>query len=309
MRRYWLRWTGLMMVLCAGLTFQVSAAPVCLLPEGISPGPFTNLSGLEGFFLGRDRCLYDPASISPERVPAFRGSHAAPDGPLMFDVNGANGSPPDVARHIQELAETSQIAVVGILYYPSTPTDPLVDALPLTSAGPAVGTLQGVINASLERGEPIHIRAGSAGTVVVRAAIARVKSELTRHGRRPGSRDRPLDLLRVETHGTVARDFPDGPRYIHYVNLFDPVPNSLGINSPGAHPGAHAVLALFADKQPPIDKSLSPESASFLSVHGTGVYDRHRKCFDQLYGIGRGSALPARRVDLEKLHLPSGEGL
>lgn len=309
MHRYWLRWTQLMMALWMGLTFQVSAAPACLLPEGISVGPFTNLVALEGFFLGQDRCLYDPASISPERVPAFRGSRASPDGPLMFYVNGANGSPPDVARNIQELAETSQIAVVGILYYPSTPTDPLVDALPKTPAGPAVDTLQDVINTSLQHREPIHIRAGSAGTMVVREAIARVKRELTRHGRRPGSRDQPLDLLRVETHGTMARNFPDGPRYIHYVNLLDPIPNSLGINSPGAHPGAHAVLALFADRQAPIEQGLTPAALSFLSVHGTGVYDPPRKCFNQLYAVERGSSLPARRVHLEKLHLPSCEGL
>ena len=291
------------------VSFQVSAGSGCLLREGISPGAFTRLPALEGFFLGRDSCLYDPASVSPDRVPAFRGAHAAPDMPLMFDVNGANGSPPAVARHIQELADTSQIAVIGILYYPTSATDPLVDALPLTSAGPAVDTVQGVIETALQRGEPIHIRAGSAGTVVVREAIARVKESLMRRGHRPGHRDQLLDLLRVETHGTVARDFPDGPRYIHYVNLFDPVPNSLGINSAGAHPGANAVLALFADRVRPIDIGLSPESEKFLSVHGTGVYDRHRKPFDELYGVRRFSPLPARRVDLEKLHLPSGTGL
>lgn len=311
MRRYWPRWTELMMVLCTGLTFQAAAGPVCLLPEGISPGPFTNLSALEGFFLGRDRCLYDPASISPDRVPAFQDSLAPKNGPIMFYINGANGSTTEVSRNIQQLADISQITVVGILYYPNNSIEPLKDLLPKTSAGPATDTLQQVINTSLQHGEPVHIRAGSAGTVVVSEAIARVKRELTRHGRRPGDRDRnqPLDLVRVETHGTIARDFPDGPRYIHYVNLLDPVPNSLGINSAGAHPGAHAVLALFADRQTPDEQNLSPAGVKFLSVHGTGVYDRHRKRFDELYGVKPGSFLPARRVNLEKLNLPSGEGL
>lgn len=312
MSGYRLRWTTWMMVLCTGVIFQAAAAaPDCLRPEGISPGPFTNLGTLEGFFLGEDRCLYDPASISPDRVPAFRGSRAPENGPIMFYINGANGSPKEVSRNIQELADSSQIAVVGILYYPNNSIDPLKDLLPKTSAGPATDTLQQVINTSLQQGEPVHIRAGSAGTVVVSEAIARVKRELTRHGRRPGDRDRnqPLDLMRVETHGTIARDFPDGPRYIHYVNLLDPVPNSLGINAAGAHPGAHAVLALFADRQTPNEQNLSPAGVEFLSVHGTGAYDRHRKCFDELYGIKSGSFLPARRVNLEKLNLPSAEGL
>lgn len=311
MHRYRLRWMARMVILCTGLTFQVAAAPGCLRPEGISPGPFTKLSTLEGFFLGRDRCLYDPASINPDRVPAFQGSRAPKNGPIMFYINGANGSPTEVSNNIQELADSSQITVVGILYYPNNSIDPLKDLLPKTSAGPATDTLQQVINTYLQHGEPIHIRAGSAGTVVVSEAIARVKRELTRHGRRPGDRERnqPLDLVRVETHGTIARDFPDGPRYIHYVNLLDPVPNSLGINTAGAHPGAHAVLALFADRQTPNEQNLSPEGVAFLSVHGTGAYDPHRKRFNELYGVKSKGFLPARRVNLEKIDLPSGEGL
>lgn len=306
-----LRWMAGIMVLCAGLTFQAVAAPDCLRPEGISPGPFTKLTTLEGFFLGQDRCLYDPASISPDQVPAFQGPRAPKNGPILFYINGANGSPTEVSNNIQELADSSQITVVGILYYPNNSIDPLKDLLPKTSAGPATDTLQQVIHASLQRGEPVHMRAGSAGTVVVSEAIARVKRELTRHGRRPGDRDRnqPLDLVRVETHGTIARDFPDGPRYIHYVNLLDPVPHSLGVASPGAHPGAHAVLAMFADRQPPNEQKLSPAGVKFLSVHGTGVYDLHRKRFDELYGVESRGFLPARRINLGTLDLPRGDGL
>ncbi|MES1993656.1 MAG: hypothetical protein V4457_08745 [Pseudomonadota bacterium] len=245
---YWLRWAKLTMMLGAVLAFQASAEPDCLLPEGIHLGPLARLRAMDGFFLGRDICLYDPALVSPERVPAFRGSRAPENGPIMFYINGANGSPWVTSVNIAALVERSQIAVVGIFYY-TTQLD-AVDFTPRVPSGPAVRTLKGVIDTSLARGEPLHIRADSAGTAVVSEAISHVSEDLKRYSRHHRDWRQPLDLLRVETDGALVKSFPDGPRYVHYVNKRDLIPK-LGIDRSSAHPGSGAVMAVFSERELP----------------------------------------------------------
>lgn len=246
-----------MMVLCSGLTFQAEAA--CELPEGIMPGPGVDAQTLDGFYLGGDLCLYDPASVSEENVPRFRGSRAATDAPTLYYVNGANGSPVITAVNVAALAETSQISVL-VIFYAGDGTAPLTQALPAVSSGAAVETLKGVIADHLARQEPVHIRGGSAGTVVISEAIHGTRNRLARETRLRGDWAAPLGLLRVETHGSVARDFPDGPRYIHYAAKPDPVPK-IGVAGPVAHPGARALIASFRP-----DRSLIARSEAVVSV-------------------------------------------
>lgn len=263
MSRHWLRWVRLLMAFCILLTFQASAKPDCLLPEGIHLGPLVQLRKLDGFFLGRDVCLYDPSSVSPERVPAFRGSRANKDSPAMFYVNGANGSPLVTAVNIAALVERSQIAVIGIFYYTN-----LLDAAdfqPGIPSGPAVRTLKGIIDTSLARGEPLHIRADSAGTAVVSEAIGHVANDLKRYSRQPGDWGQSLDLLRVETDGALVKSFPDGPRYIHYVNRRDLIPK-LGVARPDAHPGSRAVMALFSERELPSPAEIEQQRIAISST-------------------------------------------
>jgi len=251
---------GLMLIFVIFHTLPSMAMADCDLPEGVSPGPSIDLTTLDGFFLGGDACLYDPSSISPERVPAFRGSRAPSDSPLLFYINGANGSALITAINIAALAERSQIAVLGI-FYAGDGAAVATDVLPAVSSGPAVETLEQVIADHLARQEPVHIRGGSAGTVVISEAIHGVRNRLASAARLRGDWAAPLDLLRVETHGSAARDFPDGPRYIHYDARPDPV-TKVGVSGPVAHPGARAVMAHFA---PDRSRSARYQSAASLA--------------------------------------------
>ncbi len=257
MNRHWLWWTQMIVALGIAVALPVSAD--CSRPEGIMPGPGVDAQTLDGFYLGGDICLYDPASVSEENVPRFRGSRAATDAPTLYYVNGANGSPVITAINVAALAETSQISVL-VIFYAGDGTAPLTQALPAVSSGAAVETLKGVIADHLARQEPVHIRGGSAGTVVISEAIHGTRNRLARETRLRGNWAAPLGLLRVETHGSVARDFPDGPRYIHYAAKPDPVPK-IGVVGPVAHPGARALIASFRP-----DRSLIARSEAVVSV-------------------------------------------
>ena len=257
MNRHWLWWAQMIVALGIALALPVSAD--CSRPEGIMPGPGVDAQTLDGFYMGGDICLYDPASVSEENVPRFRGSRAATDAPTLYYVNGANGSPVITAINVAALAETSQIAILAI-FYAGDGTAPLTQSLPAVSSGVAVETLKGVIADHLARQEPVHIRGGSAGTVVISEAIHGTRNRLARETRLRGNWAAPLGLLRVETHGSVARDFPDGPRYIHYAAKPDPVPK-IGVVGPVAHPGARALIASFRP-----DRSLIARSEAVVSV-------------------------------------------
>ena len=240
-------------VAAAGLACLPAWVGACDLPEGIAPGPAVDAQTLDGFYLGGDVCLYDPASVSAARVPRFRGSRAAPDAPTLYYVNGANGSPVITAVNVAVLAEISQIAVL-VIFYAGDGAAVAIDALPAVSSGPAVEILERVIADGLARQEPVHIRGGSAGTMVISEAIHRTRNRLAKEARLRGDWAAPLDLLRVETHGSVARDFPDGPRYIHYDAKPDPVPK-VGVAGPVAHPGARALIARFSPDRSPVTRS------------------------------------------------------
>lgn len=225
------------------------AGAACALQEGIAPGPAVDPKTLDGFYLGGDVCLYDPLSIDPDTVPRFRGSRVEADLPTLYYVNGANGSPLITAVNLAALAERSQVAILGI-FYAGDGIAAAPGTLPVISSGRAVDTLKQVIADHLTRQEPLHIRGGSAGTVVISEAIHATRNRLAREARLRGDWAAPLDWLQVETHGSVARDFPDGPRYIHYDAKLDPV-TKIGVAGPVAHPGARAVVAHFKADRPP----------------------------------------------------------
>ena len=261
----------------------------CALPGGIGPGPAVDSRTLDGFYLGGDVCLYDPRSVVRDDVPRFRGSRVAEDVPTLYYVNGANGSPLITALNLAALAERSQIAILGI-FYAGDGLAAVVDALPAVPSGPAVEALEQLIADHLARQEPLHIRGGSAGTVVISEAIHATRNRLARETRLRGDWTAPLDLLRVETQGALARDFPDGPRYIHYDAKFDPV-TKIGVAGPVAHPGARAVVAHFDADRPPSARvqaaaSLAQSARSVGTVRPAGADEAALSIAIKAKGLG-----------------------
>ncbi len=113
-------------------------------------------------------------------LPRFRGSRAAPDGPTLYYVNGANGSPVITAVNVAVLAEISQIAVLGI-FYAEDGAAGATDVLPGVSSGPAVETLKQVDEA-LEAGADILLLDNMPTDVIreaVRRSRGRAKTEIS----------------------------------------------------------------------------------------------------------------------------------
>jgi len=108
-------------------------------------------------------------------------------------------------------------------------------------------TLRQVLMQALTQHKPLWLRANSQGAAELAQALYAVRHQLEQ-GLVAERVDRIMSLLQVETAGSASADFPDGPRYVHYVNIKDPVSQYLGMLKPASHPGRGAVIACFDAK-------------------------------------------------------------
>jgi hypothetical protein len=265
-------------------------ALLCTDPTALPGGRWN--TAYDGAWLGAQGCLYDPAQRGLDEVPAVRDPQTfVPGTPLLIYVNGANHRVDWTLPELHLLARQSGGPVIGV--YNATEGGRLPDAIHDArqgAASPPVATLTTAILPRLDAGAEIHVKANSQGAIHLRHAFEQVRSTLS--GRWASDElARTLNHIRVETAGGAAARWPDGPRYVHYVNLRDPVPKRAGVLSRGAYPGAGAVLATFrdfdSDPLEPKYRFVGPLSRRFVGVHGFGVYHRHRQPFDLLYAHSR----------------------
>ena len=269
-------------------------ALLCTDPAALPGGRWN--SAYDGAWMGAQACLYDPARHGLDDIPAVTD-------PRTFDsrnrqlvyVNGANHRVDWTLPELHLLAQQTGAPVVAV--YNATQGGRIPDAIHDARLGmesPPVATLTQSIVMRLSAGGEIHLKANSQGAIHLRNALEqarRIMAERMTAVQLAGA----LRRVRVETAGGAASRWPDGPRYVHYVNLRDPVPRRVGVLSEAAHPGAGAVLAAFSayDEEPlePKYRFVGPWSRWFVGVHGFGVYHRHRQPFDRLYAHSRGDGV------------------
>jgi hypothetical protein len=179
-----------------------------------------------GMLIGSDGALYDPLLPIPEHVAFTHGETIKPGLPILF-VNGINCEVSDAVCLAQQLSESTQVPVYAL--YNQTInlvhdiTQSATDKLNVTSK-PAADTLCDIICSALRNSKPLHVAAHSHGAVIVSTALSRAIEKLrTEQNFAPEELARVLRGVTVETFGGAATAYPDGPRYIHYVNLRDTV--------------------------------------------------------------------------------------
>ena len=98
----------------------------------------------------------------------------------------------------------------------------VTDKMNLTDK-PVVKALCNLLCDAFYANTPIHIAAHSHGAVVVSNAMSDSISILKRSGAKEKNITLWIATLTVETFGGAATTYPDGPRYIHYVDNRDKV--------------------------------------------------------------------------------------
>ncbi|HEX8293559.1 MAG TPA: hypothetical protein VF570_17485 [Pyrinomonadaceae bacterium] len=207
----------------------------------------------DGLFVGAGGRTYAP-STPLARVPGVVPRDGrAPVGTVVY-VNGINTTRDGQYGSLQQIADRTGARVVGIH---NATQGGFVDVI--QSAGdtfdvghnPAVDTLADTVYDEITAGRTIHLMAHSQGALITSRALTdvyqrlRVEGGLTRR-----EAERLLSRVEVETFGGAAASYPDGPRYVHYVNRLDALPGLFGLGpfaTPLVHPGRGAAVHRFSE--------------------------------------------------------------
>ncbi|HEV2861535.1 MAG TPA: hypothetical protein VGX48_11045 [Pyrinomonadaceae bacterium] len=207
----------------------------------------------DGRFVGADGRTYPP-STPLSRVPAVPPSDGREPTDTVVYVNGISTTKDGQYRSLRQIADRTGARVVGIH---NATQGGVVDVI--QSAGdtldlgrnPAVDTLADTVYEEITAGRTIHLMAHSQGALITSRALTDVYQRLrVEDGLSRREAERLLSRVKVETFGGAAGSYPDGPRYVHYVNRRDPVAALFGLGpfaNPLVRPGRGAVVRRFSE--------------------------------------------------------------
>lgn len=227
-----------------------------------------NTKKFDGFLLdGKGRP--HPASTPLESLE-YLGKEGDPD---VVYVNGILTS---VERQLEDMTRLAKLGnrVVGV--HNATAgffRDIGQSMMDKVNRGPnsAVNTVKNLVKTASAVGDQLKLVAHSQGALVVSRAI----DELLRE---KSVTKESLRNVSVETYGGASYTFPEGPNYLHHMNLCDPVPMLTGAGYQGMlkHPPG-VKMDFFSRIQAPYRVPGEPWGKTLTrvfdrSVHGTAVY-------------------------------------
>ena len=117
---------------------------------------------------------------------------------------------------------------------------------------PAVDTLADTLYTELKAGHSVDLMGYSQGGLITSRALKDVYNRLRiEDGMSKADAQKTMGNINVETFGAAAWSYPDGPKYVHYVNNRDLVPGLFGLGKDGdptnfaKHAGKDAVIRRF----------------------------------------------------------------
>ena len=207
----------------------------------------------DGLFVGAGGRTYAPSTPLAQVPGVVPGDGREPVGTIVY-VNGINTTKDGQFGSLRQIADRTGARVVGVH---NATQGGFVDVI--QSAGdtldvghnPAVDTLADTVYEEITTGRPIHLMAHSQGALITSRALTDVYQRLrVEDGLSRREAERLLSRVEVETFGGAAGSYPDGPRYVHYVNRRDAVPGLFGLGpfaNPLVHPGRGAVVHRFTE--------------------------------------------------------------
>lgn len=205
----------------------------------------------DGLFVGAGGRTYSPSTSLGGVQPVLPRGGVTSDETLIY-VNGINTTKDGQLNSLQRIADNTGARVVGIHNSTQGATLDIVQSIGDTldiGRNPAVDTLASTVYDEITAGRNVHLMAHSQGGLITSRALTDVRNRLMlEDGLLAREAERVLSRVQVETFGGAAAYYPDGPRYVHYVNRLDPVPGLFGLGpvaNPFVHSGRGAVVHRF----------------------------------------------------------------
>jgi len=217
----------------------------------------------DGKLVGGDGQTH-PAGTPFGELTGTRPSNGSTPTEKVLYVNGINTDLATQQATMQAIADKTGMEVVGL----HNSTEGFIGDLKQSAgdkvdkgANAAVDSMATTIYDELAAGRGIHLMAHSQGGLVTSRALTDVRNRLMiEDGMTSAEADQALSKVQVESFGSAAASWPDGPQYVHYVNRGDPVPTMLGLGSSadrGGEPGRGAQVRYFNEFTPNIVKAHS----------------------------------------------------
>jgi hypothetical protein len=245
----------------------------------VSPPPSADLA-YDGMLVGANGQTFPPGTPLSS-VPAATPYDGLRNDETILYVNGVGEDLAQQGVSMQAAANATGSRVIGV----HNATDGFAqDALQTvgdiadTGQDKAVDSLTDTIYGELKAGRGVHIMAHSQGGAETARALTNVQQRLISDGMSPEQAKNAMGAIKVETFAAAASVWPNGPKYVHYVNTADPVAELLGVGQDTgakvAQAGQGAVIRQFTDV---------PWN-DVLKVHDFNtVYLDHWQPFDQVY--------------------------
>lgn len=185
--------------------------------------------GFDGRLVGAGAQTFAPGTPLSQ-LPGVQPDGKSGQGTIVF-VNGMLTPLSQQLLDMKAIANATGAQVLGV--HNSTEglvADGAQSAADVAGVGrnAAVDSLAQTILAELKAGHPMQLFAHSQGAIITQRALRQVRDQL---GPEAGEK---LKLLSVTSFGGAGGNYPDGPKYVHYVNRRDLVPNLFGIGWDGS---------------------------------------------------------------------------
>jgi hypothetical protein len=194
--------------------------------------PLKKNTDYDGALVGANGKAYPP-NTPLSQIPTVEPANGRKSNETLIFVNGINTTFETHKNNLQNLANSTGQPVVGVY----NATEGMLKDL-TQSAGdkydignnPAVKTLAENIYNELKAGRSPHIIAHSQGGLITSRALQDVLNRLRlEDGMSKKDSQTLMNNLKIETFGSAASKYPDGPKYVHYVNNKDLVPGLFGL--------------------------------------------------------------------------------
>lgn len=198
-------------------------------------------------------------------------------------VNGIMNSADSHCDSLKAIAKKRCVAVTGVFNksdgFAKDITQCIGDKAGIGN-NPANNTLRGLVQDSINQGQPIEIMAHSQGALITSRALNDVANNALMNGTRAN-----FSQVTVNTYGGAAWTYPPGPAYTHTVNMLDPVPQLFGkgLAQPvaggwfgGVLGGIAGAISAFKNMSPLLKFSKNPHD--FIKVYLESVKQGACKC-------------------------------
>lgn len=185
----------------------------------------------DGYFIGKNGVALPPTA-SLDAIAKILPKDVKSDGLGIF-VNGVLNTAKDQAAAMEELANAAGLPLIGVHNATgglrADVTQTIEEKLGIESNEKSISLLAKVIEDRLDKDQPLTLFGHSQGALIVSVALTRAKNDMIKRGDGQAVVEQKMNkLLKVETFATAASTYPDGPKYVHYINDADPVPRLFG---------------------------------------------------------------------------------